>query len=101
MKTMMGGSRRRSRLEIYIDILNAVLNGEEKFTRIMYAVKLSSQSTRRSLNNLVEEGYIDAVPHVQSRKTKRTYTITAKGVRALRYFEGAEKLLDIDRVMLQ
>lgn len=100
MKSMKGGSRRRSRLEIHIDILDAALNGEEKFTRIMYAAKLSSQSTRRSLKNLVEAGYIDEVQHDEIRKTKRTYSITAKGVRALRYFEGAEKLLDIDGVML-
>jgi len=30
-----------------------------------------------------------------SRRTKRTYNITAKGISVLKYFKGAEKLLDI------
>ena len=93
---MIRGSKRRSKLEIYIDILNAVLNGERKTTRIMYAANLSSESVRRSLEGLVKEGYLESSSYDANKRTKRTYSITPKGVRALRYFKGAEILVDVD-----
>jgi predicted transcriptional regulator len=92
---MKSGSRRRSRLEIYLDILNAVLNGESKTTRIMYAANLSSKSARRFLKKLVNEDYLSVTKNDKRRRTKKIYTITSKGVRILTYFQRAEKLLDI------
>ena len=92
---MKSGSQRRSRLEIYINVLENVRNGESKATRIMYDANLSWHSAKRTLGKLVDEGYLNVTENNDSRRTKRTYNITAKGISVLKYFKGAEKLLDI------
>ena len=88
-------SKRRSRLEIQIDTLNAVHNGERKATRIMYAANLSWNSAKRVLEKLVDEGYLDVTKNDERKRTKRTYNITEKGIRVLNYFKGAPRILDI------
>jgi len=43
----------------------------------------------------VDEGYLNVTENDDSRRTKRKYNITTKGLSILNYFKGAEKLLDI------
>jgi len=72
---------RRSRLEIYFDVLKTVEKGIDKPTRIMYKTNLSWSPLHEILDSLVEGGFIiDRL----SKNSKR-YQITDKGRRALSY----------------
>ena len=84
-------SRRRSRLEIILNILSAVKEGTEKPTRIMYAINLSWNPTKKMLSNLVEQGLIEI--RTASGISKKRYFMTEKGVNVLAYFEKADEIL--------
>ena len=62
----------------------------------MYAANLSWKSAKRILEKLVNEGYLSVTENDDSRRTKRTYNITAKGLSILIHFKGAQQLLDIN-----
>lgn len=94
-------SQRRSRLEIYLNILEAVRNGVEKPTRIMYAAKLSWKPTKSILSYLIEQGLIAEVRDTKSVKSRRRYKITEKGIAVLDYFEKAKDLLPINEAHTQ
>ncbi len=89
-------SRRRSRFEIMLGILAAVRSGEDKPTRIMYAVNLSWGPTLKVLTSLVEQGLLEE--RIASGKSRRRYMITEKGVNVLDYFEKANEILPLDVV---
>jgi len=84
-------SRRRSRLEIMLDILAAVRGGEDKPTRIMHAINLSWNPTQRILSNLVKQGFLEV--RTASGRSNKRYAITDKGVNTLDYFEKAQEIL--------
>ncbi len=86
-------SIRRSRLEINLSILSAVMDGVNKPTRIMYATNMSWAPTQRMLSRLVEQGLIEVRMNTESRQSKRRYVITEKGVNVLYYFENVKELL--------
>lgn len=81
--------RRRSTLEIYIDILKKVSLGVSKPTNLMYKTNLSWLSLNRALNSLISQGLIIIV----ERDGKRSYKITENGRRVLEQLERARKLL--------
>jgi len=89
-------SKRRSRLEIALDILSAVMEGVDKPTRIMYAAKLSWRPTQRILSRLVEQGLLEVRMNTESRQSFKRYVITEKGVNLLDYFEGAREILSLE-----
>ena len=91
-------SQRRSKLEIRLKILDAVRNGVEKPTRIMYAANLSWKPTQRILSRLTEQGLVAEVSDTESVKSRRKYKITEKGIAVLDYFDEAKKLLPIEEV---
>ena len=91
-------SQRRSKLEIRLKILDAVRNGVEKPTRIMYAANLSWKPTQRILSHLTEQGLVAEVSDTESVKSRRKYRITEKGIAVLDYFDEAKKLLPIEEV---
>ncbi len=72
---------RRSRLEIYFDVLKALDRGVDKPTRLMYRANLSWSSLQETFETLLDGGFM-AVE--KTKKTKR-YRITDKGRRALSY----------------
>ena len=84
-------SRRRSRFEIMLGILAAVRGGEDKPTRIMYAVNLSWGPTLKVLTNLVEQGLLEL--RMASGRSRRRYAITERGVNVIDYFEKAKEIL--------
>ena len=84
-------SRRRSRLEIMLDILSAIRDGKEKPTKIMYAANLSWKPTQKVLSNLMEQGLVEM--RMASGRARKRYTITEKGVNVLDYFEKANEVL--------
>jgi predicted transcriptional regulator len=81
---------RRSKLEIYIDILNVLaLKGQLKLTHIMYKSNVNCKVLKEQLeflmkNNLVEEKIL--------RKEKVVYGITSKGMQVLKYFREIEQV---------
>ena len=84
-------SSKRSRIEIYLDILRAIRKGVYKPTRIMYRTNLSWKPLMHILDAMMEQDLII------SENTGRhvTYKITEKGMNVLNYFNKAMELIEI------
>ena len=89
-------SKRRTRLEIVLSILSAVMDGVDKPTRIMYAANMSYRPTQRILSLLVEQGLLEVRMNTESRQSKKRYVITEKGADMLDYFEKAKDILPLE-----
>ena len=97
---------RRSKLEMLIDILEVMQNGESKPTRVMYDANLSRKICKGILNSLenqrlIEIKIISEVRRKIDKRTKTTYSITPKGQSVLRYFKTANTLIDTDNMFYQ
>ena len=82
---------KRSRLEIYLDVLKAISKGTNKPTRIMYRTNLSWKPLTKILESLVDQGLVireENCGHV-------TYRITEKGKNILGYFNKAMESIQI------
>ncbi|MFQ5969646.1 MAG: winged helix-turn-helix domain-containing protein [Nitrososphaerales archaeon] len=68
--------KRRSRLEIYMDVLVALLDGPKNPTKLMYATNLSWVPVQECLNVLINRGLVQ-----ESRRSyrRRIYTLTQTG----------------------
>ena len=84
-------SSKRSRIEIYLDILRAMKKGVDKPTRIMYRTNLSWKPLMQILDAMAEQGLVAS----ESAGTHVTYRITAKGVNVLNYFNEAMELIEV------
>ena len=82
-------SGKRSKLEIYLEILRIVSRGETKPTRIMYKANLSWIPLQEVFKHLISQNILKET-EIDRRKE---YEITDKGRRALRYFEGMNRLI--------
>lgn len=89
---------RRSKLEIYLDVLNVIKGGTTKPTRIMYGANLSWKLLQGILGSLVSQGLIEETDLSASRdkRTNRIYHITKKGDGVIRYFDHAKGLIEVD-----
>jgi len=56
---LVGLKQRRSRLELYLDVLKAIKNGKEKPTRIMYEANLSWTSLNSITSFLVSQDLVE------------------------------------------
>ena len=72
---------RRSRLEIYFDVLAVIERGTNKPTRIMYKTNLSWTSLHEVFETLINGGFV----REEKKKNSKRYYITDKGKRALSY----------------
>jgi predicted transcriptional regulator len=79
-------------------MLSAIMDGEDKPTRIMYAANLSWKPTQRVLAQLVEQELVREISGAEGAKSRRRYEITEKGVSVLNYFDKAKELLSLDEV---
>ncbi len=87
-------SIRRSKFEIYIDIMSQIKNGVVIPTRIMYNANLSWKPLKEILNTLCLQGVIDEVSgDGDDKRTKKNYILTEKGENILRYFNKAKGLM--------
>ena len=77
---------RRSRIELYVDVLRAIANGRESPARIVYAANLSYDRVVRSLNFLAEQELV--IKNIEGKKKR--YAITEKGMDVVRYFNEVE-----------
>ena len=91
MARCLGLSTKRSRIEIYIDVLHAIKRGTHKPTRIMYRTNLSWKPLMSILESMVEQGLI----RVEENGNRTTYWITEKGKNVLNYFTEALNLIEI------
>lgn len=83
---------RRSRLEIYLDILKVINEGVDKPTRIMYATNLSWTPLSNILESLKDQGLI-VIPNKGSRNR---YEITEKGKNVVKYLSQAIETVKIE-----
>lgn len=91
--------RRRSRLDIMLNVLSVVGDGVDKPTRIMYAANLSYRLTERILRSLVRQGLLREIEDTRSRRTKKRYEIMEKGAKVIQYFDRARDLLTVEEVV--
>ncbi len=89
-------SGRRSRFEIYVDILTEVMNGSNKPTKIMYGANLSYKPLKKILQSMLDQGLIDERDGTsKDKRTKVTYEVTQKGMNVVRYYSKAKNLIEI------
>jgi predicted transcriptional regulator len=86
---------RRSKLEIYLEVLNIIKNGTYKPTRIMYQANISWQPLMRVLGSMISQGLVDETDmkkqnRKRDKRTSKIYRITLKGEQVIRYFKGAK-----------
>ena len=89
-------SARRSRFEIYVDILNEIMGGVDKPTKIMYGANLSYKPLKEILRSMLDQGLItENAGSSKDKRTKVTYELTTKGVNVVRYYSKAKNLVEI------
>jgi predicted transcriptional regulator len=90
--------RRRSKLEVYLDVLWTIKNGTRKPTRIMYESNLSWKPLQKTLNSLMRQDLIEEYEplDLRDKRTSTCYELTQKGENVLMYFKKAEDLLEIE-----
>jgi predicted transcriptional regulator len=85
---------RRSKLEIYIDILNALaLKGQLKLTDIMYNSNVNYQALTEQLEFLIKNGLVE---EKLLNRERSVYTITLKGSNVLKFFGEIEQVSQIE-----
>ena len=84
-------SSKRSRIEIYLDILQAIKKGVDKPTRIMYRTNLSWKPLMHVLDTMMEQELITS----EELGCHITYKITETGMNVLNYFNEAMQLIEI------
>ena len=84
---------RRSKLEIYIDILNVLaLKGQLKLTHIMYKSNVNCKVLKEQLEFLIKNGLVE---ERILRKERTVYAITPKGIQVLKFFREIEQVFPI------
>ncbi|NQT07876.1 hypothetical protein HQ586_02260 [Candidatus Bathyarchaeota archaeon] len=95
---------RRSKLQIYLDVLSVIKDGRQKPTNIMYEANLSWKPLKRVLENMVSQGLVEEVltseERRRDRRTSRRYELTRKGDSVIGYFRGAKPLLELDEILM-
>jgi predicted transcriptional regulator len=90
--------RRRSKLEVYLDVLWTIKNGTQKPTRIMYESNLSWKPLQRTLSSLMSQELIQEFEptNLRDKRTTTCYELTQKGENVIHYFKRAEDLLELE-----
>ncbi|MFB0558645.1 MAG: winged helix-turn-helix domain-containing protein [Candidatus Bathyarchaeia archaeon] len=93
---------RRSKLEIYLEVLQIIKSGTSKPTRIMYQANISWQPLMRVLGSMISQGLVNEIDTTsmgrrRDKRTSKIYEITMKGEQVLRYFKGAKEF-DLEEI---
>ena len=87
---------RRSKLEMYIDILFALAHrGPLKLTHIMRKANINCIVLKEYLDFLVTKGLVEERTFMKRRIQRTTYAITQRGITVLKYFREMEKILPL------
>ena len=91
---------RRSRLEIYLDVLWAIKSGIRKPTRIMYEANLSWKPLQKILDSMVSQGLVEKMDASNNRdkRTNTVFGITQKGENIINYFNRGKEFLKIEEI---
>jgi len=90
---------RRSKLEMYIDILEEIKDGVAIPTRIMYGANLSWKPLQQILKFLENQELIEECQSDDGdKRTKKAYRLTEKGMNVIRYFNKARELVQDENV---
>jgi predicted transcriptional regulator len=91
-------TNRRSRLEIYVDIMDEIMSGTIKPTRIMYRANLSWKPLQQMLKALIDQELVEEYAAEEGdERTDKVYRITDKGRDVLEYFGKAKALVEQKR----
>ena len=91
---------RRSKLEIYLDVLWAIKRGTRKPTRIMYEANLSWKPLQTILQSMISQELIVEID-ARAEKDKRTstvYEVTQKGENIVAYFNRGRDYLNLEEL---
>jgi predicted transcriptional regulator len=84
---------RRSKLEMYVDILSVLAHrGPLKLTHIMYKANVNCSVLSEYLTFLIEK---ELVEERKAQKNRTVYAITQRGVTVLKYFGELKQALPI------
>ena len=90
---------RRSKLEMYVDILQVLaLKGQLKLTHIMYKSNVSCKVLKVQLDFLQKNGLIE---ERKLRKEKVVYAITQKGMTTLKAFTEIKQVFPEEKEIKQ
>ena len=94
---------RRSKLELHIDILRSLAHhGPLILTHIMYKANVNCTALKEYLEFLIQHTLIAEQTLLKRRcKTKLVYTITERGLTALKYFRELNSALQVDKEALK
>ncbi len=81
---------RRSRFEIYMDIMMALTDGPKNPTRLMYTTNLSWAPLQECLKTLITQ---QMVAESENNSSRKVYSLTQKGIAIInRYREFTREL---------
>ena len=90
---MKGSNMRRSKLEMYVDILKVLAHrGPLKLTHIMYKANVNCGVLKEYLDFLVKQNLVEERIVGKSRSV---FAITQRGIIVLKYFKELEQVLPI------
>ena len=75
---------RRSRFEIYMDIMIALMDGPKNPTRLMYTTNLSWAPLQECLKALIGQG---AVKESEQGSNRKSYSLTEKGINLINIYK--------------
>ena len=84
---------RRSKLEVYIDILSVLaFKGQLRLTHLMYKSNVNCQVLKEQLEFLIRNGLVEE----RTLKKKTFYAITSTGLQILKAFREIKKLFPLE-----
>lgn len=88
--------KRRTRLEMYFDVLMAMKRGNNNKTSIMNAANISWKTLNEILGSLMSQGFVEEVKTLQwrDRRIRVYYDFTARGEKMMIYLKYHNEILD-------
>jgi len=84
---------RRSKLEMYIDILSVLAHkGPLRLTHIMYKANVNCSVLKEYLDFLIKQGLVE---ERALKKEHVVYAVTQRGITVLKYFKELKQVLPI------
>jgi len=88
---------RRSKLEMYVDILKVLArHGPLKLTHVMYKANINCSVLKQHLDFLIRQNLVEEQTLLKKRnKTRVVYAVTDRGRTVLKYFRELNSALQI------
>jgi predicted transcriptional regulator len=93
MAKKRGLRMRRSKLEMYVDILKVLAQrGPLKLTHVMYKANVNCSVLKEYMDFLIKQGLVEERTVGKSRVV---YAVTQRGITVLKYFKELKQVLPI------